>query len=138
MSLAQQSLSASINGAANSISASFSKDCTVVENIEIPLTASMTDDPTTIAIPYATISALAIQAYFPPAVAGDATSNVTVKTNSSSSPAQTLTCVPNKATVWNDDMAITNPITANITAFYVTNPNTVAGTLRITLGRNPT
>jgi len=135
--ISAQAFSASVGSGGNTVSGSFSKDCTVVDVLEIPLPISTTDDPTTIAIPYATLESIAMQAYFPN---NDAASNCTLCTNaaSSGSPAQTFTLKPNKVTIWNSDMANTNFISANITALYVTNPNAVAGTLRMTLGRNPT
>jgi len=138
--IAAQSLSASVGGGGVNVSGSFSKDCTVVDVLEILLPASTTDDPTTIAIPYATIDAITMQAYFGPDVASQATGNCTLCTNAASggSPAQTFTLKPNKVTVWNSDMASTNFISTNITALYVTNPNAVAGILKLTLGRNPT
>lgn len=43
----------------------------------------------------------------------------TIKTNSSSSPAQTISLTANKPLRWNDGMAHANPLTTDITAIYV-------------------
>src|ERR1039458_1811896 len=46
--------------------------------------------------------------------------NVTVKTNSSSSPAQTLTLVAGIGLTWNNANGQSNPLTTDITGIYVT------------------
>jgi sulfur relay (sulfurtransferase) complex TusBCD TusD component (DsrE family) len=46
---------------------------------------------------------------------------LTLKTNSSGSPAQTLAFAASKPLVWNTGMPVTCPLTADITAFYLTN-----------------
>lgn len=135
--LSKQSMSAGVGSGSNNISGNYEIECTVVDVIEIPMTASMVDDATTISIIYATMETLTMQAYFASDVAASATSDVTVKTNSSGSPAQTFTLAPNKVGIWNSDMPWANPISTNITALYISNPNTVAGTLKMTIGRNP-
>lgn len=137
MSLATQNNSASIAGAGALVSGSFSKECSDCRQLEIPFAASASNDETDVTIPYATIEAITIQAFFSADNLPSASSNVTVKTNSSGSPDQTFTCKPNKVGQWNSDSPFTNPISANITKLYVTNPNTVAGTLKITIGANP-
>lgn len=137
MSLATQNVSASIASAGSLISGSFSKECSDCRQLEIPFAASVTNDETDVTIPYASIEAITLQAFFSSDVSGSATSNVTVKTNSSSVPDQTFTCKPNKYGQWNSDSPFANPISANITKLFVTNPNAVAGTLKITLGANP-
>lgn len=137
MALATQNMSASIAGAGALMSASFSKECSDCRVLNIPFAASVTHDETDVTIPFATIESITLQAFFDSSVSASASSNVTVKTNSSGSPDQTFTCKPNKAGIWNSDSPFANPISANITKLYVTNPNTVAGTLIIVLGANP-
>ena len=120
--LSNQSFGAGVGSGANNISGSFSKECTVVDVIEIPMAANLTNDGTSIAIVAATVESIAMQAFFDSSVASQATSDVTVKTNSSSMPDQTFTLKTNKPGVWNSDMSFDNPITTNITVIYVTNP----------------
>lgn len=132
-----KNISASVAGAGALTSAAFSKECSDCRQLEIPFAASVTNDETDVTIPYATLDAITIQAYFTADNIGSASSNVTVKTNSTSVPDNTYTCKPNKGGQWNSDSPFTNPVAANITKIYVTNPNTVAGTLKITIGANP-
>jgi hypothetical protein len=47
--------------------------------------------------------------------------NLTVKTNSSSSPTQTIALVANTPVYWGTGLGLTNPITAAVTSLYVTN-----------------
>src|ERR1700746_567894 len=47
--------------------------------------------------------------------------NLTVMTNSSSSPAQTINLLANVPVEWGTGMGTTNPITAAVTSLYVTN-----------------
>ena len=47
--------------------------------------------------------------------------NVTVKTNSSSSPAQTFTLVAGIGLTWNNANGQSNPLTTDITDLYITN-----------------
>lgn len=49
------------------------------------------------------------------------TKDVSVKTNSNVSPTQTLSLLAKKATSWNTDSAATNPLTNDVTKFYVHN-----------------
>lgn len=137
MALATQNNSASIAGAGALVSGSFSKECSDCRQLDVPFAASVTNDETDVTIPYATIEGITIQAFFSATDAPSASANVTVKTNSSSAPDQTLTCKPNKVGQWNSDSPFTNPITANITKLFITNTNTVGGILKITIGANP-
>jgi hypothetical protein len=50
-----------------------------------------------------------------------ATAAVTIKTNSSSSPAQTLTVAAGQLITWNSSDGLSNPLTTNITDFYFSN-----------------
>jgi len=49
----------------------------------------------------------------------------TIETNSSSSPAQTLAIDANNPLVWTKDSGVTNPLTTDITALYVTNTTAI-------------
>ena len=49
---------------------------------------------------------------------------LTVKTNNSGSPAQTLTFASNYPLVWASGMPTSNPITTTVTALYLTNAST--------------
>ena len=56
--------------------------------------------------------------------------NVTVKTNSSSSPAQTFTLVAGIGLTWNNANGQSNPLTTDITDLYVTNLGSVAAVMQ--------
>ncbi len=58
--------------------------------------------------------------------------NMTVETNSSSSPINTFTLVDGVPQIWSISQtpALTNPITADITAIYVTNTGTAVLSIR--------
>lgn len=54
---------------------------------------------------------------------------MTVKTNSSGSPDQTITLTANTPVIWYTGIGATCPITTDVTKLYVT--NTTAGTLKV-------
>lgn len=56
---------------------------------------------------------------------------MTLETNSSSSPVQTIALAADKPLVWYTGSGITNPITANVTKFYIT--STPGGTFQMRL-----
>lgn len=62
--------------------------------------------------------------------------NMTVKTNSSGSPANTLTLIANKPYLWHSDSLDTFKLTVNVTGLFIT--NTVAGKLTIACLEDPT
>lgn len=65
-----------------------------------------------------------------------ATANMTVETNSGAAPGNTLTLVANEPVEWHTGSPITNPLTVDVTALYVT--NTTSGTLKIRALIDPT
>lgn len=56
---------------------------------------------------------------------------LTLKTNSTSSPGNTITLVAGKQLVWNSDHPEVAPITTNLTTLYVTNAGTTVANLKI-------
>ncbi len=60
----------------------------------------------------------------------EADQDVTLKTNSSSSPSQTFTLVAKKALSWNLDRHDANPLTVDITALYFVNAGTVDANIK--------
>ena len=64
---------------------------------------------------------------------------MTIKTNSSGTPAQTFVLSAFEPVVWSaGQTAVTNPITTDITALYVTNASGAAGILNIRSLQDPT
>lgn len=57
--------------------------------------------------------------------------NLTIKTNSSSAPDDTITVTANVPFVWNTAQAADNPFTANVTKFFLTNGAAVAARAQI-------
>lgn len=91
-------------------------------NITETIPISTTNQPITVSFPHATIVALNISANTP----------LTIKTNSSSAPANTLNVGAALPLIWTADMNGTNPITADVTELFVSNASaTVAATLII-------
>ena len=56
---------------------------------------------------------------------------LTIKTNSSGSPAETITITEDVPFFWQRDSGITNPFATNVTALYISPAGAVAGTLKI-------
>lgn len=59
---------------------------------------------------------------------------LTVKTNSTSAPDNTLTLASGESIAWANGLESSNPFTANLTKIYVTNPGSDSGTLNIRIG----
>jgi len=66
------------------------------------------------------------------------TTDVTIKTNSTGSPDDTLTVVANTPVMWGDDTGITCPLTVDVTKIYITNAGAVASTVKIRSGYDAT
>ena len=56
---------------------------------------------------------------------------MTVKTNSSSSPAQTFSLAANQEVVWGTLQGTTNPITLDVTQLFVTNAGSVDSQFKV-------
>lgn len=135
MSKAYYSVGSRLLSASNSITKEIEYDCNDVRELSYTIAPSTTDQLISLNLPYANLKTIAMEAQWASSVASP--SNVTVKTNSSGAPAQTFTVKPNKPDGWHADSWQANPITANITALYVTNPNTTDScTLKILIGNN--
>jgi len=93
------------------------------KNIDVTLTASQTNKRVVIAIDVSEVKSLMI----------DSKTNVSIKTNSTSSPAQTLTIVPGYPWVWTVESGLSNPLSTDITDLYITNADASTGlvTLRV-------
>lgn len=65
-----------------------------------------------------------------------ATADMTIKTNSSGSPADTLTIVANKPLLWFDGCGMVCPLDTDVTQLYVASAD--GGTLQITVGQDVT
>lgn len=63
--------------------------------------------------------------------------DVTIKTNNSGAPIDTLTVKANKPIVWMDGIGIA-PITADITSLFITNASGSAASIKILAGWDPT
>jgi hypothetical protein len=59
------------------------------------------------------------------------TTALTVKTNSSSAPTQTIVLAANQALVWGLNHVEANPITANVTKFFLSNDTAGAAVVKI-------
>lgn len=57
--------------------------------------------------------------------------NVTIETNSSSAPANTLTVTANKPLVWYTGCGLVNPLTVDVTSIFITNAGATAANVRI-------
>lgn len=79
--------------------------------VETVITAGATNQLITLAFPVATIKSLIMSS----------DQNLTVKTNSSTTPIETLALKATAALVWTTDSATTCPFSADITRFYVSN-----------------
>jgi hypothetical protein len=68
------------------------------------------------------------------AFALSSTQEVTVKTNSSSSPQETFTLKPGEPVTWINGETTGKPIAGNVTSLYVTNASGQAATLKLITG----
>lgn len=59
------------------------------------------------------------------------TQSITIKTNSTSTPSQTLTVAAGQVITWSFGDGTTNPLTVDITDFYITNSNLTAALVQM-------
>lgn len=64
--------------------------------------------------------------------------NVTLKTNSSTTPTNTLNLVANVPYIWNSDSYDTSKLTADVTSLFVTNSSGADAVLKISAVLDPT
>lgn len=64
--------------------------------------------------------------------------DVTLKTNSSSSPANTLNLKANEPQTWNEKSGLVNPLTTDVTALYFTNAAASPATVQVIVIYDPT
>jgi len=64
--------------------------------------------------------------------------NMTLETNSGTSPAQTFTLTAGQPLVWYTGCGYTNPFTVDVTAFYFTNGTAVTANVAITILKDST
>lgn len=125
-------------GGSAAISRTQTYDVDTVDDVRVVIPAGATVKEVDLVVTIAQLKTLCIVAEdtVDQTVPNSATSNLTVKTNSSGMPDQTLTLKPYKAGVWDYDSPFGNPITDDITKLYVANPNTVPMLLKVSVGRN--
>ncbi len=56
---------------------------------------------------------------------------VTIKTNSTVAPGNTVSLLANKQVVWNTDSVMTKPFSVDTTKLFISNPGATAATLKI-------
>lgn len=101
---------------------------TAETNATISLTASQADKLTTLTLDVSQIKSLYMCA----------TVDCVIETNSTSSPADTITLVANEPLIWTENMpGLTCPLDTDVTAIYATNSDAVAGTVEIRVAFNP-
>lgn len=66
------------------------------------------------------------------------TVDMTLKTNSTSSPTDTISLAANKPLVWFTGCYYSNPLTADVTQMYITNASGLAGTFEMRALPTPT
>ncbi|MDP9292787.1 MAG: hypothetical protein M3O82_10560 [Verrucomicrobiota bacterium] len=91
------------------------------ENVEDVVAVGITNKLYTVAITKTQIVSMCIYS----------SGAVTIKTNSSSAPTETITLAAGDAKTWATDHAESCPFSANITALYVTNTGSVPATLKM-------
>lgn len=134
MSKAYLGASARIDTASNSINKEEEYTVSDVRVLDVVIPAAGTNVLVALTLAFANLKVFAMQAIWGTGLTGG---NATVKTNSSGAPAQTFTLQPNVVSPWHANSAWANPITTNITALYVTNPDaTNPFTLRLVIGNN--
>jgi hypothetical protein len=101
-----------------------------IRRINVEIAAGATNTPITIAIDVSTLGLLAIVA---------ASAGLTLKTNNSGTPDDTLTFAANKGVIWTSTDPSACPLTMDVTVIYVTNASgTTAATLSIALADDVT
>jgi len=93
----------------------------VVAAGEIDLTASETNHLVTASVDVSNLKSVVITS---------SDTDVTIKTNSSGSPAETITVGPDSPYIWYEGMGMTNAFATDITALYIT--ETEAATTTVT------
>ena len=117
----------SITVSGGSIAINSNETFGAMAQLEESIADSTTDQLVSINIKHSTLALFAIVS----------TVAMTVKTNSSSSPQETLTLTANKPIVWGSTMP-DDPISGDVSALYVTNSSGSAGTIKAIAGWDPT
>ena len=94
-----------------SLSTTITADAEEVRELAIP--AATTNQQVIIAFTMAALKSVLIYA----------DGACTLKTNSTSAPDDTFSLDADSGVVWNNQMTITNPFTANVTTIYITTPS---------------
>ena len=92
--------------------------CDAETSLILVIPANTTDKEFDVVFPYDTIQLCML------VPTGLANGDCTVKVNSTSAPVPQLNLKMNQGMAWANDQPHPNPFTANVTKFYVTNPNT--------------
>jgi hypothetical protein len=98
--------------------------------IEVPIPAASTNLLIAFTLDVSTVIALGISA----------SKALTIKTNSSSAPDDTITLADSESIIYGNDEpdAVANPFTTDVTALYVTNAGAAASVLKIAAGLDVT
>lgn len=97
-------------------------------NVEEPIGVGATDLLVALAVTVAKLEGLVMLA----------DQNLTLEFNNGTTPAFTISLLANVPLVWQKDTYHANPLTANVTALYVTNASGAAATLKIRALIDPT
>jgi hypothetical protein len=118
-------------GTTSSITATYSTDA--LDEYDITVPATTTDLSAQISFPYANIKAILFASDVP----------VTIETNNASTPTDTVTLTSTVlAKMWTHDgkagNLAANPLTANVTAVYITNAGAAAANVKIRVAYDAT
>jgi hypothetical protein len=97
-------------------------------SFDIPLTASQADVAVDVAFDKDRLQSLFIKS----------DKDLTIETNSTSEPGDTLTIPGGEPFVWNQNMAWDNPFSADVTKFYLTNGEAAAARVQMEFLYDPT
>lgn len=93
------------------------------KNFDVTVNASTTDRQVDIAFEYADVKSLYLHSDV----------NLTLETNSGSSPTQTITLTADVPIIWYANGGYACPFTSNVTKFYFTNATATAATVKFRL-----
>jgi hypothetical protein len=104
-----------------SISQSVTVEAAGEHNCNVTVPAATTDKRADIAIDVSEMKSLYIHS----------DQNVVIETNNATTPANTLIIAANKPLIWFIGCGLTNPLTADVTAIFITNAGTSPANVRI-------
>jgi hypothetical protein len=90
-------------------------------NFDVSLTSEQVHKQLDIALDVSELKAIVIST----------TVDITLKTNDSGTPIQTLTIEAGEPLIWQVESGLTNPLTTDVTAMYFTNGEATTGTVKL-------